>query len=273
MELEKIQHIVRYIEENYYRTIPIEELEDVGCYSYRNLQRIFQNIFKESLGAFQKRLKLENGYKKLIYTHETITDVAYTVGFGSLQSFTKSFKKQFQLSPTEARLQKHNVFERYINQCANDVKIMAEIVYLKPLKVFYQSIKTTLYDNQEIDNQWDKIDAIYGQDSNTKYFGIIVDQPLITTAKHCRYEAAINQTPNSNAFMAKEIFGGKYLKYIHRGNYDTIENTYRLIYKAWLLDSKVEFDSSPVIEHYIRHNFNTEVEEDFMTEILFPIKR
>lgn len=273
MELEKIQHVVKYVEENYHRIIPVEELADVGCYSYRNLHRVFKNIFKESLGAFQKRLKLENGYKKLIYTHDTITDVAYAVGFESLQAFTKSFKKQFQLSPTEARFQKHYVFESYINRYANDAKITAEIVYLKPLKVFYQSIKTTYYNNHEIDNQWDKIDAIYGQDSNTNYFGIIVDQPLITTARHCRYEAATNQAPNSKVFMNKEIFGGKYLKCIHRGSYETIENTYRLIYKAWLSDSNVEFDNSPVIEHYTMHNFNTEVEEDFVTEILCPIKR
>jgi AraC family transcriptional regulator len=273
MELEKIQHVVRYIEENYHRIIPVEELEDVGCYSYRNLQRVFQNIFKESLGAFQKRLKLENGYKKLIYTHDSITDVAYVVGFESLQAFTKSFKKQFQLSPTEARLNKHNVFERYINQCANDLKIMAEIVYLKPLKVFYQSIKTTHYNNQEIDSQWNKIDAVYGQNSSVKYFGIIVDQPLITTGKHCRYEAAISQPPNSKAFMVKEIFGGKYLKYIHQGSYETIENTYRMIYKGWLVDLQIEFDNSPVIEHYAIHHFNTEIEEDFITEIFFPIRK
>jgi AraC family transcriptional regulator len=59
MVLEKVQHIVKFVEDNYYRNIPINELEDIGCYSYRNLQRIFQNIFKETIGAFQKRLKLE----------------------------------------------------------------------------------------------------------------------------------------------------------------------------------------------------------------------
>lgn len=273
MELQKIQHIVKYIEENYHRTILIEELEEVGCYSYRNLHRIFQNIFKESLGAFQKRLKLENGYKKLIYTSDTITDIAYAVGFESLQAFTKSFKKQFSISPSEARTKKAEVFNDFISQYTKNTHIAHEIIYLKPLRIFYRSIKTSNYDNGEIDEQWDKIDAMCGNQKDIRYFGIIVDQPLITTAKHCRYEAGITYEAQSKTFSSKYIFGGKYIKYIHKGNYSTIEDTYRLIYKDWFFRSKVEFDNSPVIEQYVINNYNAEKEEDYLTEILFPIKK
>lgn len=273
MELEKIQHIIKYIEENHHRTIPIEELEEVGCYSYRNLHRVFQNIFKETLGAFQKRLKLENGYKKLIYTTDTITDIAYTVGFESLQAFTKSFKKQFGFSPSEARLKKAAVFNDFISQYTENTKITHEIVYLEPLRIFYSSIKTSNYDNGEIDEQWNKIDAICGKQKQIQYFGIIVDQPLITTAKHCRYEAGITYEAPNKAFLSKYIFGGKYIKYLHKGSYDTIEDTYRLIYKDWFFCSSIEFDNTPVIEHYVVNNYNTTKEDDFLTEILFPIKK
>jgi AraC family transcriptional regulator len=273
MELQKIQHIVKYIEENYHRTIPIEILEDIGCYSYRNLHRVFQNLFKESLGAFQKRLKLENGYKKLIYTNDTVTDIAYFVGFESLQAFTKSFKKQFKISPSDARLHKLNIFNDYINQLTENESIFYEIVYLNPLKIFYQSIKTSNYKHSDIENQWDKIDDLYGKQKDVAYYGIIVDQPLITSEKHCRYEACINQEPHNKALMSKEIFGGKYAKYIHKGQYESIEDTYRLIYKDWFFRSKLEFDNSSVIEHYVVHNYNTEHEEEFLTEILFPLKK
>lgn len=96
MSLEKVQHIIKYIEEHYNQDISIQKLEQLSNYSYRNVQRVFKKIFNESLGAFQKRLKLKNAYKKLIYTLDPITDVAYSVGFDSLQSFSKSFKKQFR---------------------------------------------------------------------------------------------------------------------------------------------------------------------------------
>jgi AraC family transcriptional regulator len=273
MDLEKIQHIVKYIDENYARTIPIEELEDVGCYSYRNLYRVFQNIFKESLGAFQKRLKLENGYKKLIYTNDTVTGIAYDVGFESLQAFTKSFKKQFNLSPSDARLNKRTMFDEYLSHYTQNDKISYEVVYLKPLKIYYQSIKTSNYDNGDIDNLWEKIDVEYGTHKEIQYYGIVVDQALITIEDNCRYEACITQNPNSKAFATKDIFGGQYAKYIHKGNYDLIENTYRLIYKEWLMSSTLEFDSSPIIEYYVNHNFNAENENGFLTEILIPLKK
>jgi AraC family transcriptional regulator len=218
-------------------------------------------------------LKLENGYKKLIYTNDTITDIAYYVGFESLQAFTKSFKKQFEISPSDARINKGQIFNDYLKQCTQNTKVSYEIVYLNPLKVFYQSIKTSNYDNSEIDSLWGKIDLNYGKQKDLSYYGIIVDQPLITVEDHCRYEACINQDPHNKAFYIKEIFGGKYAKYTHKGNYDEIEDTYRLIYKDWLFSSKLEFDTSPIIEHYVIHNFNTESEDHLLTEILIPLKK
>lgn len=273
MNLERIQHIVKFIEENYHRNISTEELEDIGCYSYRNLHRVFKNIFEESLGEFQKRLKLENGYKKLIYTNDSITDIAFSVGFESLQAFTKSFKKQFHVSPSMSRTNKFDIFNDYINQYNEKAKIAYEIVYLNPLKIYYQSIKTNNYDNSDIDILWENIDDLHGTQKGIAYYGVIVDQPLITIGKHCRYEACISQDPCNKAFSSKTIFGGRYIQYIHKGSYDFIENTYRLIYKSWLIDSKLEFDDSPIIEHYVHHNFNCEDEKDFVTQILIPLKK
>jgi AraC family transcriptional regulator len=271
MNFDKIQLVIQHIEKNYHRLIAPKELEDIAFYSYRNLQRIFQNIFKESLGEFQKRLKLENGYKKLIYTHDSITDIAFDVGFESLQAFTKSFKKQFHIPPSDARNHKAQVFEVYIAQNIEKTKIYYEIVYLPILTVFYQIIKTTNYNNSDINALWDNLDALHGKQKDIQYYGIIADQPLITVKNHCRYEAAINQP--SEGFATKSIFGGKYAKYMHQGAYDSIENTYRNIYKDWLSQSKLEFDNSPIIEHYVKHDYNSEKEQNFITEIFIPLKK
>lgn len=183
MSLEKIQHIIKYIEEHYNQDISIQKLEQLSNYSYRNVQRVFKNIFNESLGAFQKRLKLENAYKKLIYTLDPITDVAYSVGFDSLQSFSKSFKKQF------------------------------------------------------------------------------------------RYEACIDQETANKEFFSTHILGGRYAKYIHKGSYSLIEDTYRRIYRSWLFSSLLELDYSPIIEHYVKNDCNAENPDNYITEILVPLKK
>ena len=273
MILEKIQSIIRFIELNYNRPISTPELEELAFYSYRNIQRIFKNIFKESLGEFQKRLKLEAGYKRLIYTQDAITDIALEVGFESLQAFTKSFKKQFHLAPTDARKNKKTIFEDFIKTAQQDAVLEPTLVYLPHLTVYFQSIKTDDYRNEDIENLWETMDTLHIMPQNTRFYGIIVDQPLITVTSHCRYEAAIDLKPKDNRFSEKTIFGGRYAQYIHRGDYTDIENTYRHIYKNWLLNSRLEFANSPIIEYYRVHEVHTENVEDFITEILIPLKK
>jgi AraC family transcriptional regulator len=138
--LKEIQSVIQFIEKNYQRTIPTSELERVAHYSYRNLQRFFKNIFKESLGAFQKRLKLEFAYKRLIYTQDSITDIALEVGFEILQAFTKSFKQTYLIAPSEARKNKLDVFKFFIEPENQSIKY--ELIFLPKLTVHYQSIKT-----------------------------------------------------------------------------------------------------------------------------------
>jgi AraC family transcriptional regulator len=273
MILEKIQDLIRFIETNYNRPITTPELEAIAFYSYRSVQRIFKNIFKESLGEFQKRLKLEAGYKRLIYSQDAITDIALAVGFESLQAFTKSFKKQFHIAPTDARKNKSAIFDNYINGVQQGTLVEPNLVYLPPLTIYFQSIKTDNYRNEDIENLWETVDILYKSPKITHFYGIIVDQPLITVTSHCRYEAAIDQKPNDKRFAEKTIFGGRYAQYIHRGDYNFIENTYRHIYKNWLINSRLEFADSPIIEYYRVHQAHTENVDDFITEILIPLKK
>lgn len=273
MSLAKIQHIIKYIEEHYDQDISVQKLEQLSNYSYRNVQRVFKNIFNESLGAFQKRLKLENAYKKLIYTHDPITDIAYSVGFESLQSFSKSFKKQFNISPIKAREEKIIVFENFINSYREGSRSIAyEIVFFKEVKVFYIGIQTENYNGAEIESLWGEIDIV-SEKNTTAHYGIIVDQPLITNKLKCRYEACIDQEPVSKGFSTATILGGRYAKYLHEGSYSLIEDTYRRIYIDWLFNSTLEFDYSPIIEHYVKNECNEENRDNYMTEILIPVKK
>jgi AraC family transcriptional regulator len=274
LHLSQIQHIISFIEHNSDKYISSKELEKISNSSYRNLQRIFKKVFNESTGAFQKRLKLENGYKKLIYTKSPVGDIAIEVGFESAQSFSKAFKKKFGIAPSAARNEKETLFTSFFPINKEDAHhIRYEIVYLKPRKVYFKAIQTNNYNNQDIDRLWDKIDNDIKSDAAINYYGIIVDEPLITDSAKCRYEAAIDKEVVRSDYFSKYIFGGNYAKVTHKGSYDNIENTYRKVYSNWLFNSILEFDSSPIIEHYTVTNTNEKEENNFVTEILIPIKK
>ncbi|WP_228440023.1 AraC family transcriptional regulator [Chryseobacterium phocaeense] len=256
----EIQKIVDHIEEHFDREITADEIECLSQYSYRNFQRIFFKIFNETISGFQKRLRLEKSYKKLIYTTDKISDIAWEVGYLNIQSFSKAFKKQYQLSPAEARKQKQEIFNAFIDSKTSDFRY--EIKYKDAVSVYGTFIKAKDYNNHEINDLWDVIEH-ENRDPFSAY-GIIRDQPLITSGSHCRYGATISK--EGSGLRKMDIFGGKYIRFAHYGSFDTILETYRSFYRFWLTQPDLLLDNSDVIEEYLQADTGENI-----TYIYFPL--
>lgn len=267
-----IYNVLNLIENNYDRNITIKELEEVSNYSYRNIQRIFKYTCGETIGAYQQKLKVENAYKLILYTKDTLTAIALQVGFSNLASFSKAFKQYFGISPKEARLNKAALFVK-----TNVVPILSaeplepEIIYIKPLKVYYEST-TTPYLNTDIEGLWESFTKHIFPAHETGYYGVIADEPLIKEQLSCRYDACSSQPAKRVKLPSKTIFGGKYAQFMHNGSYGTIDETYRKIYAGWILHSGLEFAHTPIIEKYIKHIDNIDHEDQQLTAILLPLK-
>ena len=234
MDLECIFNTINHIETCYNQAISIQELERTSHYSYRNIQRIFKYTCGETIGAYQKRLRVEKGYKLLLYTKENLSQIAIEVGFDNISSFSKAFRQHFGVSPREARTNKVVIFEKNALVPALSAKVLKpEIVYLSPLKVYCQSINTD-YANHDIEMLWSKLMSWDFPKNGTEYYGVVADEPLITEKIKCRYDACASLPTSSKSLPNKTIFGSKYAKFLHLGSYDTIENTYSKIYANWI---------------------------------------
>lgn len=271
MKIENIQQILTFLENNYHRQINPSDLEEISNYSYRNVQRIFNAILKETIGSFCTRLKLENAYKKLVYTNQSIAEVANEVGYENNQSFSKAFKNKFQITPLQARKSKSNLFDDYIKQKKDaSFSIDFEFEYKEKINIYYKTIISNNYNNITINALWDNIKDINKTIPLYNSFGVIVDQPIISDKTKSRYEACVDDCTNSKLYLSKTIFGGWYAKYTHVGCYDEIEETYRKIYHRWLYESNYELATSSIIEYYISdRNSGTEL----ITVIYVPVKR
>ncbi|MCV9930065.1 AraC family transcriptional regulator [Flavobacterium sp. LS1R49] len=268
--LKRIYNTRNYIETHYNQIISIDSLENISCYSYRNLQRIFYSLFNETIGAYQTRLKIENGYKKLLYSNAPISDIALEVGFADVQSFSKTFKKHFNCSPSLARNQKELLLNDLHPQQAIFCILKPEIFFIPEITVYYLSCKTS-YINPEIENLWDTILKNDFPRTNTDFFGVITDDILITEKSKCTYEACIATSVTIKNLPLKTIFGGKYASFFHEGSYETIEDTYQQIFGGWFLSNDFEFSHSPVIEKYIKNEANCDNESDYLTAIFIPL--
>ncbi|HFK5553429.1 GyrI-like domain-containing protein [Elizabethkingia anophelis] len=260
-ELNRIQKTIAYIEENFAREITSGEIEDIACYSYRNFQRVFMKLFGETLSGFQKRLRLENAYKKLLYTTEKISSIALEVGYYNLQSFSKAFHKEYGISPAEARKNKAEIFSSFFKK--GDLSLDYEIVYKKSTEVYVKGIKSRNYNTEEINILWEEIEKETDFESA---YGIVTDQPLITSEEYCRYDAAIEEPPLSEEYQKKTIFGRKYVCFVHKGSFDNLLDTYGMFYRFWLADNPFPLDNSPVIEEYLLSESG-----EHTTYIYFPL--
>jgi AraC family transcriptional regulator len=62
--------------------------------------RLFQALIEESPGAMRRRLLLERAAWKLGSTRHSVTDIALDANYGSLEAFTRAFRRAFGISPS-----------------------------------------------------------------------------------------------------------------------------------------------------------------------------
>ncbi len=62
--------------------------------------RLFQALIEETPGAMRRRLLLERAAWQLSSTRLSITEIAFEANYGSLEAFTRAFRKAFRISPS-----------------------------------------------------------------------------------------------------------------------------------------------------------------------------
>lgn len=85
------------------RGADLAEVSSIVGLSPSHAQRVITRAIGESPKRFQQRTKLELGAVLLLATEARIADVAFASGFGSHESFTRSFRERFGEGPSEWR--------------------------------------------------------------------------------------------------------------------------------------------------------------------------
>jgi AraC-like DNA-binding protein/uncharacterized damage-inducible protein DinB len=68
--------------------------------SRTQFHRLFRTVVEETPGAMRRRLLLERAAYQLAHTGMSVTDVALNANYGSLEAFTRAFRKAFRTSPS-----------------------------------------------------------------------------------------------------------------------------------------------------------------------------
>ncbi|PYX79319.1 MAG: hypothetical protein DMG70_28355 [Acidobacteria bacterium] len=77
--------------------------QDLARQAYQSrtqFHRLFRIVVEETPGAMRRRLLLERAAYQLAHTGMSVTDVALDANYGSLEAFTRGFRKAFRISPS-----------------------------------------------------------------------------------------------------------------------------------------------------------------------------
>jgi AraC-like DNA-binding protein/uncharacterized damage-inducible protein DinB len=80
--------------------------QDLARQAYQSrtqFHRLFRSVVEETPAAMRRRLLLERAAYQLAHTGISVTDVALDANYGSLEAFTRAFRKAFRISPSRYR--------------------------------------------------------------------------------------------------------------------------------------------------------------------------
>jgi AraC family transcriptional regulator len=77
-----------------------QDLARQAYQSRTHFHRLFRTVVEETPAAMRRRLLLERAAYQLAHTGMSVTEVAFDANYGSLEAFTRAFRKAFRTSPS-----------------------------------------------------------------------------------------------------------------------------------------------------------------------------
>lgn len=101
--VESLQKAIDYMEDHLLDNITIEDIAKQANISPSHFQRIFMILTDISVGEYLRRRRLTLAAQELSSTNSKIIDIAFKYGYDTPESFSKAFRKQHGVTPSEAR--------------------------------------------------------------------------------------------------------------------------------------------------------------------------
>ena len=98
-----LQKTLDYIEEHIKEEISLEQLSALCFYSTHHYHRVFQSVIGIPVADYIKKRKLSVAAGEIIGTDKKIIDIALNYGFNSHETFSRAFKRIFDITPNDYR--------------------------------------------------------------------------------------------------------------------------------------------------------------------------
>lgn len=291
----RICRAMNYISRNIEQNPSLEEIARSASFSMFHFHRIFKAVVGETVAGFKRRLRLELAANRLLSRPlDDITTIAIDCGFSSSQNFAKAFRGHFGQSPSQFRdskigntdsknenaLKLQAVYDPdtvFVNQMKRErrqtmktqVKEMPEltVAYVRKLGPYAEETCRPAFDELM---QWAAPRNLVGPE---KVLGIYWDNPDVTPAEKCRFDACIKipeNTPTQGQIQTQKLLGGPYAICSFEIDPGDIAKAWDNTF-GWVCDSGYDCKDEPCYELY-HNNAAEHPDGKWIVDLYVPLK-
>jgi AraC family transcriptional regulator len=297
----RINMAMDYIRANLDGDLSVSAIARAALFSSYHFHRLFTAMTGETLYDHVRRVRLDKAAASLMYDPgKSITDIALESGFGSSATFARAFRGHFGMSASEWRSReawkksKKRKTKRKAGKASTKLLgysggrqrstlhqrrcgMKVEVKELPAYRVAYVRSKRgyeqgAIHDAYETLMRWAGPRRLCGP--QTKVIGASYDNPEITPAAKCRYDACITIGPEVKAegpVSVKEFPGGTYAVYRWRGKPQDIGPVFQSLMGEWFPTSGYQPGDAPCLEFY--HNDpDADPKGEATVDICIPVK-
>ena len=282
------QRIVRtlvYVQRHLDEELELASLASVAAFSPFHFHRVFRGLVGESVKEHVRRLRLERAARRLKQQDDPIAQIALEAGFETHESFTRAFGMMFGASPSSYRAGHQPLPESTSGTRLDDVSAYRPSDYGEPLPVEVKTLPPMQIAFLRHTGPYSQVGATWGRlmswagmrgwlGPGMRMIGIVYDDSEVTPAGKVRYDAAVVLTgpaQTEGEFGVREIPGGTYAVFTHRGSYETLATAYQRFFGGWLPNSGRELRDDEAFEEYLDSPM-TAKPEDLLTRIHVPLR-
>ncbi|MCC3860648.1 AraC family transcriptional regulator [Pseudemcibacter aquimaris] len=277
----RFQKVIKYIEDNLDENLSLEVLCNVANFSKYHFHRQFTGFTGMTLSKFIARKRMKRAaYQLLFRTDISIINIAFDAGYSTPEAFSKSFNREFGVSPSQFRKDNHkiNQLDELNPLNLEELKDMdISIIIFKKTRIAaleHVGAPNKIMNSVQKFINWRRENHLPPQTSRT--FNIFYNDPSNTAPEDYRMDIAAELKgklkENTDDIIEKQIPECECAYLRHIGPWNTLENSIRHLYNDWLPNSDRELLDFPLFVE--RVNLYPETpEHQLITDIYLPLKK
>jgi AraC family transcriptional regulator len=286
---ERFTRILDHIDTHLDEWPDIAALAAIGPFSSTHFHFAFSAWTGETLADYLHRRRLEIAALRLAAEpREPVLTIVRDLGFASSEAFTSDFKTFFGDTPSAWRAHAAHRHAETLTHFrlrqttpgfareASRPSMPVAIHTLPATRIAY--LRRTGPYGPEIGRFWREHVLPWCQENGllqAPRFGIALDDPGLTPAERCRYDACIEVgerfVANGPAGIAS-LPGGRYALLPFHGHPDGLPQAWQALLRDWLPGSGQQIDNRPCLTLYPANSFTAPAGPDFSCTLGIPVR-